>query len=487
MDRKMKLIFFKISSILFLLCASVTAVKATTAHINYVSSTSDQYTQLKSELEDLGYTVTGTNSGTVTLSDFSSKDLHINIAGDSNCGSGCKTAYETYIGNGGNVIIAGNGDNDGNRTGTIEALIESKLSVGQITLLNYDANFVSYANGSYSGDATSGYWVTKNLFSMQSGGTALGSNNSTGTHTYKSWAKYDYGSNGGQLFVTFDQEQFKNSTTAFVTRLYAFLQQTLENEGILLTATTNITPTNSQSTTITSDKAQTGNGVKMNVDGDDNTINIEQSGEDNFIIGTNWSSDSAITGNNNTLNIDQGNVTTSGNSGHNGIALDITGNTNTVNISQGDYATDVGDHRIWLDIDGSTNTLTLQQRNNGTTSSEHYMNLDLDSSSNVITMQQLDNGDKFLFVDIDNGNNTVDVNQSGTGEHYLDLTLGTGSYAHDVDISQTGTGNHAARVDLDGYSTDFDLLQQGSTDQDYGIDMTCGTQAGCTLSTTQGN
>ena len=32
-------------------------LKADTAHINYVSSTSDQYTQLKSELEDLGYTV----------------------------------------------------------------------------------------------------------------------------------------------------------------------------------------------------------------------------------------------------------------------------------------------------------------------------------------------------------------------------------------------------------------------------------------------
>ena len=131
-------------SFLLLFC---TSVLADTAHINYVSSTSDQYTQLKSELEDLGYTVTGTNSGSVTLSDFSSKDLHINIAGDSNCGSSCKTAYETYIGNGGNVIIAGNGVYNNNRTGSIEALIESKLSVGQITLLSYNANFVSYANG----------------------------------------------------------------------------------------------------------------------------------------------------------------------------------------------------------------------------------------------------------------------------------------------------------------------------------------------------
>ena len=84
-------------------------------------------------------------------------------------------------------------------------------------------------------------------------------------------------------------------------------------------------------------------------------------------------------------------------------------------------------------------------------------------------------------------NNTVDINQSGTGEHYLDLQVGSGNYAHDIDISQTGTGNHAGRIELDGYSTDFDLLQQGSTDQNYSVDMTCGTSAGCTLSTTQGN
>jgi len=249
----------------------------------------------------------------------------------------------------------------------------------------------------------------------------------------------------------------------------------------------NITPTSGQTTTINTAKSTTGNGVSMNVDGDNNTINIEQTGEDNFIIGTDWSSDATVTGNNNTLNIDQGNVTSSGNSGNNGIALDITGSTNTLNISQGDYGTDVGDHRMWIDIDGSTNTMTLQQRNDGTTSSEHFMSLDLDSGQNVITMQQLNDGDKILFLDINNNNNTVDVNQSGTGEHYLDISLDTGSYAHDVDISQTGSGDHAARVQLDGYSTDFDLLQQGSIDQEYNVDMTCGVQAGCTLSTTQGN
>ena len=50
-------------SFLLLFC---TSVLANTAHINYVSSTSDQYTKLKDELEDLGYTVTSTGTTSTT-------------------------------------------------------------------------------------------------------------------------------------------------------------------------------------------------------------------------------------------------------------------------------------------------------------------------------------------------------------------------------------------------------------------------------------
>ena len=467
-----------ISFLLVLFCSSAFAE---TAHINYTDV--NMYNKLKGELEGHGFTVTGTNSGSVTLSDFTGKDLHINIAGNNNCGSNCKTAYETYIGAGGTVLIAGNGDHDGNRTLSIESLVESKLSVGAITIHTSEANYTSHANGSQY--TTSNFWVTRNLFSMQSGGTAIASNTHGGS-SWKTWAVYGYGSNGGKLIITLDQAQFNSTNTTYSARMYTFLGETLEEEGIFST-TVNITSTSGQTTIINTAKSATGNGVKLNVDGDSNTINIEQAGEDNFIIGTDWSSDATITGNNNTLNVDQGNVTTNGNSANNGIALDITGDTNTVSISQGDYATDTGDHRIWLDIDGSTNTTNLSQRNDGTATSEHFMSLDLDSSQNILNLQQLNDGDKTLFLDINNNNNTVDINQSGTGEHYLDLSLDTGNYAHDVDISQTGSGDHAARVELDGYSTDFDLLQQGSTDQDYNIDMTCGVQAGCTLSTTQGN
>jgi len=475
----MLLRYSKLISFLFVLFCS--SAFAETAHINYTDT--NMYNKLKGELEGHGFTVTGTNSGSVTLSDFTGKDLHINIAGNNNCGSNCKTAYETYIGAGGTVLIAGNGDHDGNRTLSIESLVESKLSVGAITIYNGEANYTSHANGSQY--TTSNYWVTRNLFSMQSGGTAIASNSQAGS-SWKTWAVYGYGSNGGKLIITLDQAQFNSTNTDWSSRMYTFLGETLEEEGVF-SSTVNITSTSGQTTIINTAKTTTGNGIKLNVDGDSNTINIEQTGENNFLIGTDWSSDATITGNNNTLNVDQGNVTTNGNSANNGIALDITGNTNTVSISQGDYATDTGDHRIWLDIDGSTNTTNLSQRNDGTATSEHFMSLDLDSSQNILNLQQLNDGDKTLFLDINNNNNTVDINQSGTGEHYLDLSLDTGNYAHDVDISQTGSGDHAARVELDGYSTDFDLLQQGSTDQDYNIDMTCGVQAGCTLSTTQGN
>ena len=487
----MKLIFFKISSMLFLFCSSAFASKtALIYHSNYA----DAHTNVKTQLEADGYTVTLDTTGTVAENLINSYDVVWDMKYNNSIGSNGKTRYQNFVNAGGVLVLVGeNNQNFSNNNQTIEAFIENKLGgtvglVGNtngcaynctnndnsntITTTNTDVTDSDYGNdvavypyGTYfTGDGT---WVAKNGNSQV---------------VWMRWSGNQLPSGyTGAAYITFDINQFESSFDK--AKMANLISDTYEN---FLTVT-NITITSTQTTAVNTAKGTSDNGVKMNVQGDNNTINIEQRGADNFIVGTDWSSDASIDGNNNVLNVDQGNVTTSGNSGRNGIALDLDGNTNTLNLSQGDYATDVGDHRMWLDIDGSTNTLTLQQRNDGSTSSEHFMSVDLDSSSNVITMQQLNNGDKFLFVDIDNGNNTVDINQSGAGEHYLDLSLGTGNYAHDVDISQTGTGNHAARVDLDGYSTDFDLLQQGSTDQDYGIDMTCGTQAGCTLSTTQGN
>ena len=441
--------------------------EADTAHINYVNSTSDQYTQLKSELEDLGYTVTGTNSGSVTLSDFSSKDLHINIAGDSNCGGSCKTAYETYIGNGGNVIIAGNGVYNNNRTGSIEALIESKLSVGQITLLSYNANFVSYANGSYSGDATAGYWVTRNLFSMQSGGTALGSNNSTGTHTQKSWAKYDYGSNGGQLFVTFDQSQFKNTNSSWMTRFYAYLQQTLTNEGVLVT-TPQAAISTSQQTEVNTAKAKTqnGNAIYLTQSGNGIDLDIVQDGDNNLITGSDLTNAGSIQGDNNEITLTQ---TNDGNV----LGIDVNGNSNNVDIVQNTNQNAV------VNITGASNTLDLEQihLNN---SGSHYSKVTVNGSSNSLTVDQKETGDKILFLDVDSSNN-VQVDQKGTGDHYLNIIL---TDSHTLDITQDGSGDHDAHINLSGNNTSITLTQDSSTDQNYYLEQNCAS-ASCSATVTQ--
>ena len=442
-------------------------VKADTAHINYVSSTSDQYTRLKSELESLGYTVTGTNSGTVTLSDFSSKDLHINIAGNNNCGNNCKTAYETYIGNGGYVLIAGNGDNDGNRTGSIESLIESKLSVGSITLLNYDANFVSYANGSYSGDATSGFWVTRNLFSMQSGGTALGSNNSSGTHTYKSWAIYDYGSNGGKLLVTFDQSQFKNSTTAYMTRFYAFLEQTLENEGILVTTPqAGITSTQQTEVNTAKNKSQTTNQIYLTQSGNGIDLDILQDGDNNLIIGTDLTNAGSIQGDNNAITLTQKN-------NGNVLGIDVNGNTNDVDIWQ-----DTEQNAI-VNITGASNTLDLEQLHLNN-SGQHYSKVTVNGNSNSITIDQKETGDKILFLDVDSSNNVI-VDQKGTGSHFLDINL---TDSHTVNVTQDGTGSHDAKIHLSGNSSSVTLTQDSSNDQNYHLIQSCSSSS-CSATVTQ--
>jgi hypothetical protein len=440
--------------------------EADTAHINYVNSTSDQYTQLKSELEDLGYTVTGTNSGSVTLSDFSSKDLHINIAGDSNCGSSCKTAYETYIGNGGNVIIAGNGVYNNNRTGSIEALIESKLSVGAITIYSGVANYTSHANGSYSGDASSGYWVTRSLFSMQSGGTAIASNSSNGS-TWKSWAKYDYGSNGGQLFVTFDQAQFKNSTSAYMTRFYAFLQQTLENEGILVTTPQAAISTSQQTEVKTAkNKSQTTNQIYLTQSGDGIDLDIVQDGDNNLIIGTNLTSAGSIQGDNNEITLTQKN-------NGNVLGIDVNGASNDVDVWQ-----DTEQNAI-VNITGASNTLDLEQlhlNNNGS----HYSKVTVNGNSNSLTIDQKETGDKILFLDVDSSNN-VQVDQKGTGDHYLNIIL---TDSHTLDITQDGSGDHDAHINLSGNNTSITLTQDSSTDQNYYLEQNCAS-ASCSATVTQ--
>ena len=457
--------FIRISSILFLLC---TGAFANTAHINY--SDTSMYNKIKGELESYGYTVTGTNSGSVTLSDFSGKDLHINVAGNNNCGNNCKTAYETYIGNGGTVLIAGNGVHNSNRTGSIESLVESKLSVGTITVYNGTAGYLAHAHGSQYSDTTN-YWVTKNVFKMDSGGTALADNSSSTLSTWKNWAVYSYGSNGGKLIITLDQEQFNhsgnNNSATWTTRLYTFLEKTLEHEGITIT-TPQAGITSSQQTEVNTatTKTSTTNNIYLTQSGNGLDLDIVQDGDNNLIIGSDLTTAGSIQGDNNEITLTQKN-------NNNVLGIDVNGNTNDVDIWQDT------DQRAVIDITGASNTLDLEQlhlNNNG----DHFSKVTINGNSNSITIDQKETGNKILFLDVD-GSNNVQVDQKGTGSHFLDINL---TDSHTVDVTQDGSGSHDAKIHLSGNPSSVTLTQDSSNDQNYYLEQNCSSSS-CSATVTQ--
>tara|TARA_R110000796_G_scaffold43075_5_gene106011 strand:+ start:1896 stop:3353 length:1458 start_codon:yes stop_codon:yes gene_type:complete len=473
-----------------------TSAFAETAHINYTDT--NMYNKLKGELEGHGFTVTGTNSGSVTLSHFTNKDLHINIAGNNNCGGTCKTAYETYIGAGGTVLIAGNGDRDGNRTLSIESLVESKLSVGAITIHTSEANYTSHANGSQY--TTSNFWVTRNLFSMQSGGTAIASNTHGGS-SWKTWAVYGYGSNGGKLIITLDQAQFNSTNSTYSARMYTFFGETLEEEGVFSstpststsigtssgissTQTSKISTASSRATTASAG-SNPDNSVYIDQAGNNNTINILQDGSyGNHIRGIGVER-SDIDGNSNNILIKQGAPTSWA---PNLIELMLEGDSNDLDLFQdrNDDGTENysrGDHIIKLNVDGNLNAVEVIQRATGTAG--HYADIDVTGNSSNFDVLQKDASEKQLFIDVTGNSNIIDVTQQHNSSKFADITLN--GNAHDVTILQKGLGAHNATIDLTygSASSTVDLTQQGDSNQSYSLTQTCYTDGGCSVSVTQ--
>src|SRR6056300_435327 len=135
--------------------------KANDAFIYYNSSdTGAEYSRLKSHLESLNFTVTGSTSNSVSSNDVSGKELVIDIAGTSNCGSTCRSVYDTYVSGGGKLIIAAP-QGASNRQSTIESLIENKMGVGTMTYYtgtcSTDLCFQSVKTSDYSTSGASSY------------------------------------------------------------------------------------------------------------------------------------------------------------------------------------------------------------------------------------------------------------------------------------------------------------------------------------------
>ena len=455
----------------FILLCSTAKSFANDLLIYYSSNESSQYSNLKSEFEDLGFTVTGSTSGTVSSSDLTGKELVIDIAGTSNCGSTCKTNYESFIGAGGHLIIAAeNGAT--NRLGNIEQLVESKLSVGAF---NY---YTNYCNDCYSsnrkGDYASGTSSENALPSVDTvirvtdgSGTVVADNYSDqNTNYWSTWHQWEYGSNGGTITVTFGYGQFL-STAGNVNNMDA-LYEAYATELSLYTPTVLSGITSNQTTEFNTfrNKSVNGNQIYITQTGNNNTLNILQDGDDNLIIGTDLTSSAVINGDNNALDIDQlGN--------DNVLGLDIVGSSNNVAVTQNQ------DQRAKLDITGSSNNVDLDQSAINYVG-EHYMSVIINGNSNNVDVDQTETGNKKAYIDID-GSNNLALDQKGTGNHYAEITL---TDSHNVDVTQDGSGDHNATINLSGNTSSVTLTQDSSTSQNYYLYQNC-SQTSCSATVTQ--
>ena len=475
----MKLTLFKYSSILFLLLVLPIQAFANDALIYYSTggtNTSSQYNNLKSELEDLGFTVTGSTSGSVSSSDLSGKELVIDIAGTSNCGSTCKTVYDNYVSGGGKLLIVGSRYAT-NRNGTIEALIETKMGVGSFTqgggcnTCYYSVRKGDYASSTASENTLPG--PDKYMYSV-TGGTTVAAMSVT-NNNISNWHKWDYGSNGGAVYVTFGYGQFL-STHTYASNMNDMLFMAMQEEGLVATTVTYTSSiSNSQTNQISTARGVThsGNGIYIEQVGDSNTLTVVQDGDDNLIAGNGSLAKAEIVGDNNNTTLKQ--------KGENNVILfGITGNSNTTTVDQG-VTTGADDNRVEFDINGDSNILSITQNHNNTVGNNgHYIAVDIDGDINNVNTSQLNDSDKKAFISVQGDDNDIDVNQWGSGSHYTEIAVGNDQT---VDITQDGSGNHNASISMSGYDSGLDLTQDSSTGQVYSINQNCVNANGCGTTT----
>ena len=459
----MRLEFIKLSS-LFLLLFSVNVFATDTALILH-SSYSDAHTNVKAQLEEDGYTVTLSTSGSVPENLINNYDVVFDLKYNNSIGSNGRTRYAAFVNAGGILTVVGeNHVNHSNNNNTIGAFINNTLSASitivgttgggncgndcNMTQTNTSAGVSSYSDvgvypyGAYfTGDGT---WVVKST---------------SGKILWMKWSGDQLPSGySGEVYVTFDINQFTStydsaSTDEFIGELYT-------------SSTPQSAISSSQTTIVNTTRAKTGNGVYITQSGGSLDLDIVQDGDNNLIIGTDLTSNASIVGDNNTLSITQ-------NNDNNVLGIDINGNSNNLTIIQDK------DQRALVNVVGASNTLTLDQLhllNVG----DHFSSIDIQGSSNTLNLDQKESGDKIMFLDIDSSNN-VTVLQEGTGDHFLDLNI---TNNHTVNVTQDGTGDHSATIGLTGNTSTLNLTQDSSTDQNYILEQNC-VATSCSATVTQ--
>ena len=467
-----------------ILFMTIDKVKANTALI-YHSNYSDAHTNVKSQLEADGYTVTLSTTGTVhdnlktnnidgTSGGY---DVVYDMKYNNSIGSNGKTRYQNFVQAGGVLVLVGeNNQNFSNNNQTIEAFIENKLggtvsingnttgcsynctnntNSNTITTTNtaitdsdYGSNVAVYPYGAhFTGDGT---WLAKD---------------GNGRILWMRWSGDQLPSGySGAAYITFDINQFespfdKAKMANMISDTYtSVLSASLPQAGI----------TSSQQTEVNTlkNKSQTTNQIYLTQSGDGLDLDIVQDGDNNLIIGPDLTNAGSISGTNNAITLTQ---TNDGNV----LGIDVNGNTNDVDVVQNTNQNAI------VDITGNSNTLDLEQLHLNN-SGEHFSKVTVNGNSNSITIDQKETGNKILFLDVD-GSNNVQVDQKGTGSHFLDINL---TDSHTVDVTQDGSGSHNAKVHLSGNPSSVTLTQDSSNNQNYYLEQNCSSSS-CSATVTQ--
>jgi len=218
------------------------------------------------------------------------------------------------------------------------------------------------------------------------------------------------------------------------------------------------------------------NVVRLSVSHDSNTVDIDQTGNDNTISwvsywgsGQAWGGD--LDGSGNSLKFEQYNTT---GSDVNVIGFHINTNDNNVHICQGKTFTDVNDSTCessaTAEYGGHTVNLDLHSGNTDLKGSQETGTGNADHNARIYTY----GGD----------NNDIFFKQKGNGNKTLYFTVRTDN--GEQSMVQKGDGVHTATIDLTGaYTTDLDLIQNSNSNQSYTLTNNCQTSTGCSVTVLQ--
>ena len=463
--------------IIILIClGTCDKAEASDTALIYHSNYSNAHTNVKTQLEADGYTVTLSTTGTIDDNLINSYDVVWDMKYNNSIGSNGKDRYQAFVNAGGVLVLVGeNNQNFSNNNQTIEAFVENKLggTVGlsgntdgcamnctnnnnsntitttntAVTDSDYGNDVAVYPYGThFTGDGT---WVAKN---------------GNGQVVWMRWSGDELPSGyTGAVYITFDINQFESAFDK--AKMANLISDTYES---VLSVTPQAAISSSQQTEVNTAKAKTqnGNAIYLTQSGNGIDLDIVQDGDNNLITGSDLTNAGSIQGDNNEITLTQ---TNDGNV----LGIDVNGNSNNVDIVQNTNQNAV------VNITGASNTLDLEQihLNN---SGSHYSKVTVNGSSNSLTIDQKETGDKILFLDVDSSNN-VQVDQKGTGDHYLNIIL---TDSHTLDITQDGSGDHDAHINLSGNNTSITLTQDSSTDQNYYLEQNCASTS-CSATVTQ--